>query len=144
MCICCSFIIAIQLATNIAWVILHPLGRNPISVLVLTSCFYRLIMVIYQQLGRNLISVLALTSHVKYHSFVLLILLYLAAPFFTAPRLFLFHISHIFDNIKVLLKAVVEASIIRIMTAGSVQPNMPQPHSKPIIIVHVPIILMIF
>jgi len=34
------------------------------------------------------------------------------------------HITH-FDNIKLLLKAVVEASIICIMTAGSVQPNMP-------------------
>jgi len=95
-------------------------------------------MVIYQQLGRNLISVLALISHVKYHSLILLILLYLAAHFFTAPRLFLFHISH-FYNIKVLLKAVVEASIIHIMTAGSAITTY-----KPIIIVHVPIILMIF
>jgi len=104
MCICCSFIIAI-LATNITWVILQPLGRNLISVLDLTSCFYRLIMVIYQLLGHNLISILVLTSHVKYHLLVLLILLYLAVPYFTAPRLFLLHISHIFDNIKCIVKS---------------------------------------
>jgi len=46
MCICSSFIIAIT-KLQIAWVILHPLGCNLISVLVLTSYFYRLIMVIY-------------------------------------------------------------------------------------------------
>jgi len=111
MCICCSFIIVIA---SYKYSVGNTASTWP--QLDISSCsyqlFYRLIMVIYQQLGRNLISVPALTSHVKYHSLVLLILFYLAAPFFTAPRLFLFHISHIFDNIKVLLKAVVEASIM--------------------------------
>ena len=70
----------------------NPIGHNLISVLGLTNL-----------LGHKLISALVLTSHLKWHT-IFLILLCLAAPFFSNPRLFLLGISLIFVINQLLLE----------------------------------------
>ena len=86
MCICSSFIIQLQLATNSMDNTAYTWPQLDIS-----PCSYQLFLQIDHGnipnlLGCNLISVLVLTSHVKCHSLVLLILLCLAASFFYSPK----------------------------------------------------------
>ena len=63
----------------------YPLGRNLISILLLTSCFNILIMIIFQSTWPQLD--ISSCSYQSY-SIIALILLYLAAPFFTATGCF--------------------------------------------------------
>ena len=72
----------------------NPIGHSLISVLILTNALGHNLISIFGRtnpVGRRLIQALVLTSHLKCH-IILLILLYLAAPFFDSPRLFLLSI----------------------------------------------------
>jgi len=103
-----SFIIAIAIVTMTCVIILHPLGCNLISVLVLASCFNRSIMVIFQSTWLQLDISPCFGSHVKCHLLVLFILhSLLGSALFTAPRLFLLGImiSQIFDDTKMYCKS---------------------------------------
>ena len=76
---------------------LHPLDCNSISVLALTSCFNTFIIAIFQSALPHLdISPCSYQSN----SVGALILLYMAAPFFTAQTVFVQHITYFGDVIK--------------------------------------------
>ena len=100
---------------------LHPLGCNLISILVINSCFNSVIfqftwlhqslllpVVLIQlfhssSLGRNLISILVLVSHVN-NIIIPLILLCLTVPFLQLLAVFVWYVTHFSQTLTICIQ----------------------------------------